>query len=47
MVKYDFQVRGYKTYAQINVFNLQDDKDLYGLIYAPGRSVRLEVGLDF
>jgi iron complex outermembrane recepter protein len=47
MVKYDFKVRGYNTYAQVNVYNLEDDTDLYGLIYAPGRTIRLEVGMDF
>ncbi len=47
MVKYEFKLREYNTYAQLNVYNLQDDKDLYGLIYAPGRTIRFEVGLDF
>ena len=47
MVKYDFKVGDYDTYAQLNVYNVEGDKDLYGLIYAPGRTVRLEVGMEF
>jgi len=47
MLRYPFQVAQHAAYAQLNIYNLQDDRDLYGLIYAPGRSVRLEFGVSF
>ncbi|KXU35416.1 hypothetical protein AXK11_06440 [Cephaloticoccus primus] len=47
MLRYPFEIAQRQAYAQLNIYNLQDDRDLYGLIYAPGRSVRLEVGLNF
>jgi iron complex outermembrane recepter protein len=47
MVRYPFAVRERQAYLQLNVNNLLDDDDLYGLIYAPGRSLRLEFGYDF
>ncbi|MBA4136405.1 MAG: hypothetical protein C0518_03710 [Opitutus sp.] len=47
MVRYPFKLRERDAYVQLNVFNVQNDKDLYGLIYAPGRSARLEFGYQF
>jgi iron complex outermembrane recepter protein len=47
MVRYPFKLKDHDAYVQLNVFNVQDDKDLYGLIYAPGRSARLEFGYSF
>lgn len=47
MVRYPFKLRGSEAYLQLNVFNVTNDKDLYGLIYAPGRSARLEFGYTF
>lgn len=37
----------YDTRFALNVDNLFDDEDIYGLVYAPGRSVRFSVGVDF
>ncbi len=47
MARYPFKLKGRDVYAQLNVNNVLDDRDLYGLIYAPGRSLRLEVGCNF
>jgi iron complex outermembrane recepter protein len=47
MVKYEFDYRTWPAYAQLNVYNVLDDRDLYGLIYAPGLSARLELGVRF
>ena len=47
MVRYPFTIRERDAYVQLNVYNLMDDDDLYGLIYAPGRSMRLEFGMSF
>lgn len=47
MVRYPFKLKERDAYVQLNVYNLQNDKDLYGLIYAPGRSARLEFGCTF
>ncbi len=47
MARYPFKVRGKDAYVQLNAYNIADDKDLYGLIYAPGRSVRMEFGYSF
>jgi iron complex outermembrane recepter protein len=47
MARYPFKFRDRDAYLQLNVFNIANDKDLYGLIYAPGRSARLECGYTF
>ncbi len=47
MAKYDFEYRTHPAYVQLNIYNVLDDDDLYGLIYAPGLSARLEVGVHF
>jgi iron complex outermembrane recepter protein len=47
MVKYEFDLRGRDAYVQLNANNILDDTDLYGLIYAPGFSGKLEFGLRF
>lgn len=47
MARYPFKIQDRDAYLQLNVNNLLDDKDLYGLIYAPGANVRLEFGYAF
>ncbi|HYC71139.1 MAG TPA: TonB-dependent receptor plug domain-containing protein [Opitutaceae bacterium] len=47
MVRYPFKLRDGEAYLQLNVFNALNDRDLYGLIYAPGRSARVELGYTF
>jgi len=47
MVRYPFKLREHDAWVQLNVYNVANDKDLYGLIYAPGRSARLEFGYSF
>lgn len=47
MVRYPFKISDRDAYVQLNVNNIADDKDLYGLIYAPGRNIKLEFGYSF
>jgi hypothetical protein len=47
MVRYPFKLGEHEAHLQLNVTNVLDDDDLYGLIYAPGRSMRLEFGYHF
>jgi len=47
MARYPFKLGGHNAFVQLNINNIADDKDLYGLIYAPGRSMRLEFGYSF
>jgi iron complex outermembrane recepter protein len=48
MIKYDRTLRDrYNAYIQLNVDNLLDDTDQYGLVYAPGRSWKLNMGINF
>lgn len=47
MTRYAFKLQDRDCYVQLNVYNIMDDDDLYGLIYAPGRSARLEFGIGF
>lgn len=47
MVRYPFKLRDRDAYVQLNATNILDDDDLYGLIYAPGRNVRVEFGYTF
>ncbi|HLP24158.1 MAG TPA: hypothetical protein VK477_00670, partial [Acidobacteriota bacterium] len=47
MVRYPFKLKAHDAYVQLNVYNLENDKDLYGLLYATGRSARLEFGYQF
>lgn len=47
MARYPFKIKDTDAYVQFNVYNVMDDDDLYGLIYAPGRSMRLEFGIGF
>lgn len=47
MVRYPFKIAEHPAFVQLNVNNLADDTDLYGLIYAPGRSIKLEFGYSF
>jgi outer membrane receptor protein involved in Fe transport len=37
----------YNARFAVNVDNILNDKDLYGLVYAPGRSVKFSFSLDF
>ena len=48
MIKYTYKIQDkHEAYIQLNVENIMDDTELYGLIYAPGRSWRLNVGVTF
>jgi len=48
MVKYSYRFADkYDTFIQLNVDNVLDDTDQYGLIYAPGISARLRMGITF
>ena len=47
MARYDFELHEKEAYVQLNINNLLNDEDLYGLIYAPGLSGRLEFGYRF
>ncbi len=47
MARYEFDLSERDAYVQLNINNLLDDKDLYGLIYAPGISGRVEFGYRF
>ena len=48
MAKYNFQVADrYDSFVQLNIENLLDDKDQYGLLYAQGLSWRMTFGVDF
>lgn len=48
MAKYEWVVRDrYSAFLQVNVDNLLDDQDQYGLIYAPGLSWKINAGLTF
>jgi outer membrane receptor protein involved in Fe transport len=47
MARYQFKLRDRDAHVQLNVTNVLDDKDLYGLIYAPGMNARLEFAYKF
>ncbi len=47
MIRYDFKWKDRETKVQLNVNNLLNDRDQYGLGFAPGMSARLEVGMVF
>ncbi len=47
MVRYPFKISDRDAFVQLNVNNIADDKDLYGLIYAPGRNIKVEFGYSF
>ncbi len=47
MVRYDFDVKENPYYLQLNVENLTNDQDLYGYVYEPGISWRLQAGVTF
>ena len=48
MVKYSWQWwGGHDAFLQLNVDNLLDDKDQYGLVYAPGMSWKFNLGVFF
>ncbi|MEZ5278806.1 MAG: TonB-dependent receptor plug domain-containing protein [Opitutaceae bacterium] len=48
MVKYDWVMsEKYNTFVQLNVDNLLNDTDQYGLLYAPGLSARMTFGIGF
>ncbi|WP_221032608.1 TonB-dependent siderophore receptor [Actomonas aquatica] len=47
MARYDFDLNNREAYVQLNINNLLNDEDLYGLIYAPGMSGRVEFGYRF
>lgn len=48
MVKYEFEVgTEHPAFFQLNINNLGNDTNQYGLIYAPGLSWRCQFGMDF
>ena len=47
MVRYDYEWRDMPAYIQLNIDNLTNDKGLYGYVYEPGMSWRLQAGLTF
>ncbi len=47
MVKYAFKLHEHDASVQLNVFNLLDDRKLYGLIYSAPRSARVELDYKF
>lgn len=48
MVKYEWMMgTRVDAFAQLNVDNFLNDRAQYGLVYAPGRSWRLSVGISF
>jgi iron complex outermembrane recepter protein len=47
MVRYGFKLSGHDASVQLNIANLMDDQDLYGLIYSVPRSARLEFSYRF
>lgn len=47
MIQYNFDWKGRESRVQLNVTNLLNDKDQYGLGFAPGMSARLEWGVIF
>ncbi len=44
---YDFKVHDHDAYVQVNVDNLLDDRHRYGLLWAPGRLVKVGFGTSF
>ena len=48
MARYEFSLSDNRNaWVQLNINNLLNDEDLYGYIYAPGISARLQFGLTF
>jgi iron complex outermembrane recepter protein len=47
MVRYSFKLQGHDSSVQLNIANLMDDQDLYGLIYSAPRSAHLEFSYRF
>jgi hypothetical protein len=47
MVRYAFKMQGHDASVQLNISNLMDDQDLYGLIYSNPRSAHLEFSYRF
>ncbi|MCD8481637.1 MAG: hypothetical protein LR015_02510 [Verrucomicrobia bacterium] len=48
MAKYTFKIFNERdTYVQLNVDNVLNDRKQYGLIYAPGISWKLQMGISF
>lgn len=47
MIKYAFTLRRHEASVQLNVYNLLDDRKLYGLMYSAPRSMRLTMAYHF
>ena len=48
LIEYRFNLANIcRARVALNVYNLTDDQALYGFIYAPGRSARVSLGLEF
>lgn len=46
MAKYDFMLGERNAHVQLNIYNLLDDQDAYGYIYAKPLAYRLQFGMD-
>jgi hypothetical protein len=46
-VRYEFETGRCRTHVQLNLDNVLDDRKRYGLLWAPGRSARFEIGTAF
>lgn len=47
MIRYDYEWNGNPAWVQLNVDNILNDRDLYGYVWEPGRSWRLQAGFTF
>ena len=47
MAKYDFQLKEKNAYVQLNIYNMLDDRGVYGYIYARPISYRMQFGIHF
>ena len=48
MIKYSWKFGDDSdAYVQFNIDNLLDDQEQYGLVYAPGMSWKLNMGITF
>lgn len=46
MAKYEFQVKDRNAHLQLNIYNLMNDQDAYGYLYAKPTQYRLQFGID-
>ena len=46
MAKYQFTMGDRNAHVQLNIYNVMDDQDAYGYIYAKPMAYRLQFGMD-